>query len=83
MAAERPGMHPMTTPIVTPMIIMSRFMGCRALPKPAAIRDKVCASINPPYKKSSKSMPFGSGTFRNVSKVPKIRPAITTRIRTM
>ena len=37
MAAESPGMHPMTIPMVTLAIIMTIFIGERALMNPMAI----------------------------------------------
>ena len=47
-AAESPGMQPTMTPMVTPITIMRRFIGSRALPKPWAISANVFASMSFP-----------------------------------
>ena len=45
MAAERPGIQPTTIPMVTPIIIMIRLDGMRALAKPADMSPNVFASM--------------------------------------
>ena len=48
-AADRPGIQPMTMPMATPPAIISRLMGVRALRKPAPISDKVSSIFAPSF----------------------------------
>ena len=45
MAADRPGIQPTTTPMVTPITIINKFIGSKALPNPWAMSANVFASI--------------------------------------
>ena len=86
MAAERPGIQPMTIPIVTPRIIMPMFIGENTCKKPAAIKPNVFASIRnslPSYKNSPSISPLGSGTFRNQLKVKYVRTSMTSNTSAM